>query len=83
MLSLEFAWAEQLLGTAIEKGEQAKRKAAETTKAQRILTAIAVLLRMPRRARLGDARRHPRRARLTPSPSGLRNGHLHSGAPRP
>ena len=44
MLSLEFAWAEQLLGTAIEKGEQAKRKAAETTKTQRILTAIAVLL---------------------------------------
>jgi uncharacterized protein (TIGR02611 family) len=43
MLSLEFAWAEQLLGTALEKGEQAKRKAAETTKAQRVLTAIAVL----------------------------------------
>lgn len=42
MLSLEFSWAEQLLGKAIEKGEQARVKASETTKAQRVLTAIAV-----------------------------------------
>ncbi len=42
MLSLEFSWAEQLLGKAIEKCEQAKAKAAETTKTQRVLTALAV-----------------------------------------
>jgi uncharacterized protein (TIGR02611 family) len=42
MLSLEFSWAEQLLGKAIEKGEQAKAKAAQTTRTQRVLTAIAV-----------------------------------------
>ena len=41
MLSLEFSWAEQLLGKAIEKGEQAKAKAAQTTRTQRVLTAIA------------------------------------------
>jgi len=44
VLSLEFAWAENLLGRALEKGEDAKRKAAETTKTQRILTATAVAL---------------------------------------
>jgi len=43
MLSLEFSWAEQLLGKAIEKGEQAKVKALEATRTQRVLTAIAVL----------------------------------------
>ena len=42
MLSLEFTWAEQLLEKAIEKGEQAKVKASETTRTQRILTALAV-----------------------------------------
>ena len=41
ILSLEFAWAERLLDTAIEKGEVAKKKASETTLKQRILTVIA------------------------------------------
>ena len=44
LLSLEFAWAESLLGRALEQGEIAKRKAAETTKTQRILTATAIAL---------------------------------------
>jgi uncharacterized protein (TIGR02611 family) len=44
LLSLEFAWAERLLERALEQGEIAKQKAAETTKTQRILTAIAVAL---------------------------------------
>jgi uncharacterized protein (TIGR02611 family) len=44
VLSLEFAWAERLLDQAIEKGEAAKRKAAETTRTERILSAIAALL---------------------------------------
>ncbi len=44
LLSLEFAWAENLLDTALEKGEIAKRKAAETTRMQRIFTFIAVVL---------------------------------------
>lgn len=44
VLSLEFAWAEELLERALEKGEIAKRKAAETTKTQRILTGIAFTL---------------------------------------
>jgi uncharacterized protein (TIGR02611 family) len=44
LLSLEFVWAESLLGRALQQGEAAKRKAAETTKTQRVLTAIAVAL---------------------------------------
>ena len=44
LLSLEFAWAENLLDRAIEQGEVAKRKAAETTKTQRALSAVAVAL---------------------------------------
>jgi uncharacterized protein (TIGR02611 family) len=44
LLSLEFAWAEKLLESALEKGEVAKRKAAETTTTQRILSAIAFAL---------------------------------------
>jgi uncharacterized protein (TIGR02611 family) len=44
VLSLEFAWAEQLLERALEQGELAKRKAAETTTMQRVLTGIAVAL---------------------------------------
>ncbi|MBA3747839.1 MAG: PGPGW domain-containing protein [Solirubrobacterales bacterium] len=44
LLSLEFAWAERLLEKALAKGDVAKRKAAATTKTQRILTALAVLL---------------------------------------
>jgi uncharacterized protein (TIGR02611 family) len=44
ILSLEFAWAEGLLERALVQGEIAKRKAAETTKTQRIRTAIACTL---------------------------------------
>lgn len=44
ILSLEFVWAEGLLDRALEKGEIAKRKAAETTRTQRILTAAACVL---------------------------------------
>jgi uncharacterized protein (TIGR02611 family) len=44
LLSLEFAWAENLLESAIEKGEVAKRKAAGTTKTQRVLSAVAIAL---------------------------------------
>ncbi|MEA2193827.1 MAG: hypothetical protein QOG42_261, partial [Solirubrobacteraceae bacterium] len=43
ILSLEFAWAERLLVKAVAKGEQAKVRAAESTRIERILTAIAVL----------------------------------------
>ena len=44
ILSLEFVWAEGLLDRALEKGEIARQKAAETTRTQRILTAIACVL---------------------------------------
>ena len=44
LLSLEFAWAESLLERALEQGEIAKKKAAETTRTQRILTATAFAL---------------------------------------
>jgi uncharacterized protein (TIGR02611 family) len=44
LLSLEFAWAENLLDRALEQGEVAKRKASETTKTQRVLSAIAIAL---------------------------------------
>jgi uncharacterized protein (TIGR02611 family) len=44
LLSLEFAWAERLLVRALAKGEQAKRRAARATRAERILTAAATLL---------------------------------------
>ncbi len=44
VLSLEFAWAEEMLERALEKGAIAKQKAAETTKTQRILTATAGVL---------------------------------------
>ncbi|MEA2154146.1 MAG: hypothetical protein QOE11_286 [Solirubrobacteraceae bacterium] len=44
MLSLEYAWAEKLLRRALEQGEIARRKAAETTRAVRVLTAISVAL---------------------------------------
>ena len=44
LLSLEFAWAEGLLSRALEQGEIAKRKAAETTRTQRIVTSVAVAL---------------------------------------
>jgi uncharacterized protein (TIGR02611 family) len=44
LLSLEFAWAENLLDRALEQGEVAKRKASETTKTQRVLSAVAIAL---------------------------------------
>jgi uncharacterized protein (TIGR02611 family) len=44
LLSLEFAWAEQLLEAAVKKSEQAKARAAESTRIERVLSAIAVLL---------------------------------------
>jgi uncharacterized protein (TIGR02611 family) len=44
LLSLEFAWAENLLERALEQGEIAKKKAAETTKTQRAFTVIACVL---------------------------------------
>jgi uncharacterized protein (TIGR02611 family) len=42
ILSLEFAWAEHLLETALVKGEEAKRKAGEATRGQKILSAVAI-----------------------------------------
>jgi uncharacterized protein (TIGR02611 family) len=44
VLSLEFAWAERLLHHALVQGEAAKRRAAETTTTERILTGVAVAL---------------------------------------
>ena len=44
LLSLEFVWAEGLLERALEYGENAKRKAQETTRTQRIVTAILAAL---------------------------------------
>ena len=42
ILSLEFAWAEHLLEKALVKGEEAKRKAAEASRAQKILSGLAI-----------------------------------------
>jgi uncharacterized protein (TIGR02611 family) len=44
MLSMEFVWAERLLGKSLEQAAIAQEKAAQTTRAQRILAAIAGLL---------------------------------------
>ena len=44
MLALEFAWAERALDHALEKAALAERKAAQTTKAQRMLAAAAGVL---------------------------------------
>jgi uncharacterized protein (TIGR02611 family) len=44
MLALEFAWAERMLEQAVERAELAKRKAAEATPAQRILSGLATAL---------------------------------------
>jgi uncharacterized protein (TIGR02611 family) len=44
ILSLEFAWAEHLLERALVKGDEAKRKAAAATPAQKALSAAAVAL---------------------------------------
>jgi len=44
MLALEFAWAERALDHALDKADSAQRKAAETTRAQRILAGLAIAL---------------------------------------
>src|SRR3954451_18343993 len=44
ILSLEFTWAERLLERSLEQAETARRKASETTTAQRVTTAVAVAL---------------------------------------
>ncbi len=44
VLSLEFAWAEKLLAHALRHGETARRRAAETTATERVLTGFAVAL---------------------------------------
>ncbi len=44
LLSLEFMWAERLLDAALEKGEEARRKAAQTSTTQRVLSATAFAL---------------------------------------
>jgi uncharacterized protein (TIGR02611 family) len=44
VLSLEFAWAEELLERAIEQGEKARRTAVAATPTQRALSAIATAL---------------------------------------
>ncbi len=44
ILSLEFMWAERLLGKALQQAEVARRKAAQTTRAERLLTLTAGLL---------------------------------------
>jgi len=41
ILALEFTWAETMLERAIEQGEKARHRAAETTAAQRALTGVA------------------------------------------
>ncbi|HTN25375.1 MAG TPA: PGPGW domain-containing protein [Solirubrobacteraceae bacterium] len=42
LLSLEFAWAEKLLHHALVQGEAAKRRAADTTTTERVITGLAV-----------------------------------------
>ena len=44
MLSLEFVWAERLLEKSLEQAQIAQEKAAQTTRTQRILAAIATVL---------------------------------------
>ena len=44
MLSMEFVWAEVLLAKSLEQAAIAQEKAAQTTRTQRILAAIATLL---------------------------------------
>jgi uncharacterized membrane protein len=44
MLALEFTWAERMLDRALDQADIAARKAAETTRLQRVLGAIAALL---------------------------------------
>ena len=42
ILSLEFAWAEHLLEKALVKGEEARRKAADASPAQKVLSGLAI-----------------------------------------
>ena len=42
ILSLEFAWAEHLLEKALVKGEDAKRKASQASRGQKILSGLAL-----------------------------------------
>ena len=44
VLSLEFAWAEQLLDHALKQSEIAKRRASESSTTTRVLTGIAAAL---------------------------------------
>ena len=44
ILSLEFVWAERTLDTALEKADAAKRKAAEASRTQKILSGVATAL---------------------------------------
>jgi uncharacterized protein (TIGR02611 family) len=44
MLSLEFLWAERLLERSLEQAAAAQEKAAQTTRTQRILGAVAAVL---------------------------------------
>src|SRR3954451_21495955 len=44
ILSLEFTWAERLLERSLEQAETAKRKAAQTSTTQRIVTGVAAAL---------------------------------------
>ena len=44
MLSLEFVWAERLLEKSLEQAQIAQEKAAQTTRLQRVLGGIALLL---------------------------------------
>jgi uncharacterized protein (TIGR02611 family) len=44
MLSMEFVWAERLLERSLEQAQIAQEKAAQTTRTQRIMGAVAALL---------------------------------------
>ena len=44
ILSLEFAWAERALDRSLEEAAKARKRAAETTTTQRVLTGIATAL---------------------------------------
>jgi uncharacterized protein (TIGR02611 family) len=44
MLSMEFVWAERLLDKSLEQAARAQQKAAQTSRTQRVLAAIATAL---------------------------------------
>jgi uncharacterized protein (TIGR02611 family) len=44
MLALEFAWAEEMLETAVEKAEAAGKAASQTSKKQRIIGGVAIAI---------------------------------------